>query len=1091
MKEEVSEKIKSELIDELICLVQENQSEFELILAHCNYLDLREEILHFLTSQCSIQEIKIDPDEIQLFSAIKTKSYTNQFQALIVTGLEKVTRIDELLKIANQVRDEFKKKFHCPLILWQTDKIAQKSIKIAPDFHSWGKIMNFTKTSSEICQSLRRKAEELFNQVLTTGDDCFISSEAILSQDELEASLRDLKQNGEKLAPDLEACIAFIQAREAYTQDKIDRALEYYQKSLNLWKKVVDERQEIKLKIGIILSNIGLCYFRKAELHRAEAEKYWQEAKIYFQECIELFKSANRKDLIAKYISQLAEVLLKLEQWDKLQQLAEKAIKIYHEDQAKELAQDYAYLAEVALYYQKWVKAEKLSRKALNTLEKYQDKVIYYRGLFLLARSLEQQGKIIDAIDSLRTIAESELEENPQLYINILGKLRSLLLQRNQYRQAFDIKKKLRTFEYEYGFRAFIGAGYLRPQKPQSQVRDIPVQNICLDLEKTEINRAEYVEYLIETSGRRSLVEKLLIRLNDTRHKLTIIYGKSGVGKSSLIHSALIPALKGKSVDTRDFITVLIEVFEGWERRLGQALYNSLKDKNIMLNSIPDNIFDLIKVFQQNEDNYLQTVVIFDQFEDIFFVDRKTGQTNVAKNFFKFLSQCLDLPFIKIILSLREDYVYRLLTDSRSVKLGAINNDILGKDNLFYIANFTPEEAESVIETLTNRSQFQLESSLIEQLVKDLARPENEVRPIELQIVGSALQDMEITTLHKYHSLGYEAKEKLIERYLDAVFEDCGLENKQNVLAVLEALIDEQHYDKKRRLTKSQIRLTSNLNYLDKKLELILDILEGNNIIFRFPFEPEDQYQIVHDYLVYPIQQKISAEKDRANEITLLQKLLYQLRTPVASMVGLSDMLSDDGVNLDSPESNEALRKISSTGKETIEQLSDILDLYKLESGTLKLYPERFKIDPLIKEVIDIIKATKPLFPLNYNPKSLGTIEADFTRVRQCFSNILINAVNLAQNRPIILNIQRQTHDNKQEIVFRVESGGIKLSQRRIEELLQTSTQNKSDRPQASRIAQQLTITKKLCQLMGGSFQINNFPGKPISFTMEIPILPT
>ncbi len=1074
-------------LSELISLVQENQGEFELVLAHCNYFDLRREILQALSSdsQLSVQEIKINPNEIHLLSAIKAQLNSNQLQALTVNGLEKVNRIDELLKIANQVREEFQKKFHYPVIFWVNDRVAEKFIKIAPDFHSWGKILNFTKTPAEIRERLREKADELFDKALTTGDSCFISPEDILSHDELDASRRNLNQDGEKLEPDLEACIAFIQAREFYTKDEIDRALQNYHKSLNLWEKVVDNQQEIKLRKGVIVSDIGLCYFRKAELHRAGAKRYWQEAKKYFQKCIESFKSADKEDLIAKYSSQLAEVLLKLEQWHELQELAKEAIPL-HKDNPRELAQDYGYLAEVALSHQQWLKAEKLSKKALKTLENYHDKVIYYRSLFLLARSLEPQGKITDAIDKLETIAENELEENPQLYINILAKLRSLLLQQNQYPQAFRIKEKLRSFEYEYGFRAFIGAGYLRTQKLQSQVRDVPVGYIT-ELNSSEYIDQEYIDHLIETSGRRWLVKQLLIRLSDTRHKLTIIYGQSGVGKSSLIHSALIPALKGKAVDFRDFITVFLEVFDNWEKQLGQALYQSLKDRGISLESIPNNISDLIKIFIQNEDNYLQTVVIFDQFEDIFFIDQKPGQRNVAKNFFEFLSQCLDLPFIKIILSIREDYVHHLLIGSHLVKLKAINNDILGKDNLCYLENFKFKEAKSVIKTLTDRSQFQLESSLIDQLVQDLAEPENEVRPIELQIVGSALQDMDITTLENYHSLGYDAKDKLITRYLDAVFEDCGLENKQNVLAVLETLIDEQHHDKKRRLTKSQIQLASNLNYLDKKLELILDILEENNIIFRFPFEPEDQYKIVHDYLVYPIQQKINAEKDRTTEITLLQQLLYQLRTPVASMVGLSEMLSDDEVNLNSLKINEALRKISSTGKQTIEQLSDILDLYKLESGTLKLYPESFNIDPIVKEVIDTIKATKPQLPLNYNPKSLGRMKADLTRVRQCFRNILINAVNLSQSTPIILDIQRQAHGDKQWIIFCVKSGGINLSQARIEQLLQTTTQNKSNQPQASRIAQQLTITKKLCQLMGGRFQITNPPGKSISFIMEIP----
>lgn len=57
--------------------------------------------------------------------------------ALMVFDLEKVEAIDELLISTNQVRDEFRKKFNFPLVLWITDQLLTKLIKLAHDFKSW------------------------------------------------------------------------------------------------------------------------------------------------------------------------------------------------------------------------------------------------------------------------------------------------------------------------------------------------------------------------------------------------------------------------------------------------------------------------------------------------------------------------------------------------------------------------------------------------------------------------------------------------------------------------------------------------------------------------------------------------------------------------------------------------------------------------------------------------------------------------------------------------------------------------------------------------------------------------------------------
>lgn len=71
--------------------------------------------------------------------------------ALSILGLESVESLDELLISANFVREEFRKHFPFPLIVWVTDKVLQKIVRLAPDLESWAMLpIDFTESHDRI-----------------------------------------------------------------------------------------------------------------------------------------------------------------------------------------------------------------------------------------------------------------------------------------------------------------------------------------------------------------------------------------------------------------------------------------------------------------------------------------------------------------------------------------------------------------------------------------------------------------------------------------------------------------------------------------------------------------------------------------------------------------------------------------------------------------------------------------------------------------------------------------------------------------------------------------------------------------------------
>ncbi|MEH1889789.1 MAG: hypothetical protein V7K92_10145 [Nostoc sp.] len=767
----------------------------------------------------------------------------------MVLGLESVKDIDTVLTSANQVREEFRKNFPFPILVWVNDQVLQKFIRLATDLENWATIIEFENPTDELVNFLQQKTDEIF-----AGD---VTPNSQMCR-ELETARQDLHSRQEVFEPALQASLEFVLGLNDYLYDQIDAALAHYQQSLSFWQQFnYLERQ------GILLVNIASAYNRQAEKNQVENIRYWQEARNYLQQAIEIFEQTQRSDLVAKHITKLGEMLRRLQAWSELQNLVEKSLPLHQNyGTPLQLAKDYGFLAEVALEQSRWDEANQLVGQALQILAHLPnlqpDEFGLYR--FILAKSQQGLGQVQAAINSLEIAKfESNHQYNPQLYISILERLRLLYFEQSEYLKAFHIKQEQLQIEQQYGFRAFVGASYLNPQRQAINSAQLQVEN------------PETIAQEIAASGRGQDVKRLRERIGGTEHKLTVIHGQSGVGKSSILQGGLIPVLQQQAIGERDALPILLRVYTDWVGMLGRSLAKAFEEvRSIQLSVNLDSSAAILEQLRINADRNFLTVLMFDQFEEFFFVYPDPGQ---RRAFYDFLRVCLDIPFVKVILSLREDYLHYLLELDRLFNLTAINNNILDKNIRYYLGNFLPVDAKAVVQSLTERSHFYLEPALIEQLVTDLAGELGEVRPIELQIVGTQLQTEKITTLEKYRQFG--TKEKLVERFLEEVINDCGAENEQVARLVLYLLTDENGT----RPLKTRAELAADLPAEADKLDLVLEIFVDSRLVLQLPESPADRYQLVHDYLVSFIRQQqgneILAElaKEREQRLQAEEKL--------------------------------------------------------------------------------------------------------------------------------------------------------------------------------------------------------------------------
>lgn len=941
-----------------------SQGQFSLILVRCNYAWLTEKMWVRVreASTITIGELSLPSSVNTLYTTIQDYLETEKPQALSIFKLQNVTKIEQVLNSTNQVREEFRKRFPFPLILWIDDLVLEKMIRHAPDFKSWAATsIKFEIPTQELIEFLRQKADTLFAKVLDAGAEPFFNNGAVklgmeaLQRQVLELARKDLQKQDIRLDDALAASLEFILGRDDYANDLLDDALEHYQTSLSFWQSELSTSfenlgdRQIREREGILLFYIGLCYCRKADLQPSQNSTYLQEARRYLQQSIEVFERANRPELVAKFISQLGQVLRLLGDWRALESLANSALdlhqrKIPGSNFEVQLAQDYSFLAEVSLNRQKWRSAKHSSEKALKLLENTALFKPKHRALslLLLARSRKHLGNLqlatldLERAHTLASDSDALLHQHdPQLYIQILQELRSLYFQQGRYLDAFRIKQEQHKIEHQYGFRAFIGATQLQPQQQ--------ALNPARETLKTTT-----VAHEIASASRARDIQRLVERVSRTDCKLTVIHGYSGVGKSSMVNAGLIPELRQRAIGDRVVLPVVLPIYTHWTRELGKRLAKaqfsptegSLLDREPPLltfvgeqiGTSPDRLLEQLRY---NINRNLLTVLVFDQFEEFFFVYPHQSE---RQEFYNFLRECLNLPFVKIVLTLREDYLHYLLEFDRIPNLDAIDNNILDKHIRYSLGNFSPEDARQIVLDLTQKTHFYLETDLIDELVKDLSVELGQVRPIELQLVGAQLQEENLTTLSQYWLLGANPKDKLIERSLVQVVRDCGTENAQAAWKVLSALVDDKNTRPLRSkeefaeaIGESELKnATANgdllLSPLCSQLDLILKIFEGSGLVFRHREESGDRYQLVHDYLVRPIRQRDEVnlakrleKSEAAQQLSQkqLEKLNHKLKWLVAGLTcaTLASLVSWQGVVAKNAELENQKREVETIAR--------------------------------------------------------------------------------------------------------------------------------------------------------------------------------
>ena len=170
---------------------------------------------------------------------------------------------------------------------------------------------------------------------------------------------------------------------------------------------------------------------------------------------------------------------------------------------------------------------------------------------------------------------------------------------------------------------------------------------------------------------------------------------------------------------------------------------------------------------------------------------------------------------------------------------------------------------------------FSFQPELIDELLGDLSKTSSNVLLIELKVVGTQLETLEIQTLEEYRRLGPNPKDSLVEKYLEEICEDCGPGN-EIIAELLFYLLTDENNSRPLKAHNQLVEVLKliELNSESNQIDVVLEILVISGLVHKY--EGNESYQLVHDYFVIPIR-KIFIRK-HGDLLRKLSRTLEQLR---------------------------------------------------------------------------------------------------------------------------------------------------------------------------------------------------------------------
>ena len=266
-------------------------------------------------------------------------------------------------------------------------------------------------------------------------------------------------------------------------------------------------------------------------------------------------------------------------------------------------------------------------------------------------------------------------------------------------------------------------------------------------------------------------------------------------------------------------------------------------------------------------------------------------------------------------------------------------------------------------------------------------------------------------------------------------------------------------------------------------------------IIIRsaFLFYKNTYNMLVFHELSIDRENELLLQREKANSANLaksefLSRMSHELRTPLNAILGLSELqLRDKQLALIGKQSSRA-QKIGEAGKHLLTIVNDVLDLSRIETGSMDIKLQKTDLYDVIQHSIALVETKASLRNIIISSKIVQSeisVMADSNRLKQIVVNLLDNAIKYNKqggNVSIDANIIEQ-----KRVRLNIVDTGYGLQSEEILELYVPFSRLGAESKGIDGTGIGLSLSKDLVELMGGSIGVNSRPGEGSCFWIELP----
>ncbi|QVY67035.1 ATP-binding protein [Polaribacter sp. Q13] len=238
--------------------------------------------------------------------------------------------------------------------------------------------------------------------------------------------------------------------------------------------------------------------------------------------------------------------------------------------------------------------------------------------------------------------------------------------------------------------------------------------------------------------------------------------------------------------------------------------------------------------------------------------------------------------------------------------------------------------------------------------------------------------------------------------------------------------------------------------------------------------------------------EKLRKIADKANEekSRFLAMMSHEVRNPLNSILGYSEMISSEKLN---KKVAKYIKNLSSAGKNLKVIVDDILDLSRIEAGKLRLVYEEVSIRNIIQDCkndfqylhtnkkVDLVFLTSEKLP--------DIVLGDSVRIRQILSNLISNAIKFTNKGSIVISVKVVAEaENEFTLIFEVTDSGRGMNEGQCLKIFEEYQQNElNDYRIYGGAGLGLAIVNRLVKAMNGTISVKSELNVGSSFFVEIP----